>query len=254
MDDPNLMLGVLSNLAHVSMRLGRFDEAFAHLSEYRTLPSEWNMPESEDLELKLFSTSISLELAMHSQMGAFDKALELVPSVERGMERYRDLLGPVRKAGFYYQLAYVHLGAGQPGPALRWTQRLLNDVRMDDSAEIVSFGRILNLLLLWETGKHELIPYALRNMERLLQTRGRAYRFELLFLELMRAAARNNGREDLRPALERFQHDLALLEGDPSQQVVFDHFDAMAWADSKLSGRPFSELVRERALRSSKAA
>jgi hypothetical protein len=36
--------------------------------------------------------------------------------------------------------------------------------------------------------------------------------------------------------------------------VVFDHMDPIAWAESKLSGRSFADLVKERATRIEKAA
>lgn len=254
LDEPNLVIGVLSNLIYVTMRLGRYEEAFAQLKEFRTLPTRWAMPETEDLDLKLFSTSASLELTIHSQLGDFDKALELVPSVERGLAACAERMGPVRKAGFYYQLAYVHFGAGNTEKALRWINRLLNDVRIDESAEIISFGRMLNLLALMEIGKKDLLPYELRNTERYLRIRQRSHRFEPLLLEMVRGAMRARTTKQTQQVYQEFHDALLQLEHDPLEHAVFDHLDPIAWVQAKLSGRRFAEHVRERARRSDLAA
>ncbi|MEO8589544.1 MAG: hypothetical protein ABI432_09260 [Flavobacteriales bacterium] len=254
LDEPNLVIGVMSNLIYVAVRLGRYEEAFAMLQEFRTLPTRWGMPETEDLDLKLFSTSASLELTIHSQLGDFDKALEMVPSVERGLAACAERMGPVRKAGFYYQLAYIHFGAGQNEKALRWINRLLNDVHIDESAEIICFGRMLNLLTLLEVGKKDLLPYELRNTERYLRTRLRSHRFEPLFLDMVRKVTRARTPQAAQPAYQDFHDALLSLEHDPMEHAVFDHLDPIAWVRSKLSGRSFAELVRERAARSDLAA
>jgi tetratricopeptide (TPR) repeat protein len=254
LDEPHLVLSVLSNLIYVHVRLGAYEQAFELLHQFRTLPGLWEMPETEDLDLKLFCTSTSLELTIHCQMGAFEKALELAGSVERGLAQHEDRLGAVRKAGFYYQLAYAYFGAGQYQQALRWTNRLLNDVHIDESAEIVCFGRLLNLLAHIEGGKREMLPYALRSTERYLQTRGRAHKFEPVFLAMVHGIMKARDEQALRRTYEQFMLQLAPLETDPMEQVVFDHLDPLAWAESKLTGRSYGELVRERADRLGKAA
>jgi len=253
-DEPSLVISTLSNLIYVHVRLGLYDDAFSLLDRFRTIPAEWEMPETEDLDLKLFSTSTSLELTIHAQMGAFDKAVELVPCVKRGLTHHNERISPVRKAGFFYQLAYAYFGADQPDKALKWSNRLLNDVHIDDSAEIICFGRVLNLMAYIELDKTEQIPYALRSTERYFATRQRAYKFEPYFLELMHALMKAKSVTALREAYQHYYDMLLPLEHDPLEHAVFDHLDPIAWAQSKLTGLPFAELVKQRAQNVGRAA
>ncbi len=253
-DEPSAVLGVLSNLTYVCIRTGRYDEAQSVLREFRSIPMTWGMPETEDLELKLFSTSTSLELSMHCQVGSFSKALDLLPGVERRLAAQEDRIGPVRKAGFLYQIAYIYFGAGQVDQSLKWVHRLLNEVHIDESTEIVCFGRILHILGLWESGKHDQIPYTLRNTERFLHTRHRTHRFELLFLKMMRALLKAGPGMARTTVLQQFLEELRPIEADPMEQVVFDHLDPIAWAESKLGANYFADAVQERALRAKRAA
>ncbi|MBP6390819.1 MAG: hypothetical protein KA175_07790 [Flavobacteriales bacterium] len=254
LDEPNLALSVLSNLTYVCARTGRFEAGKQHLQEFQRAPSEWRMPENEDLDLKLFATSYSLELTLHTQLGDFDKAKALIPQVERGLIRHGNSLGALRKAGFHYQVAYTCLGIGDLGGASRWCHRLLNEVRVDEHEEIVCFARMLDLLVRIESGDHALLSYALRNTERYLRGKAHAHRYEDLFLDLVRSLRKARNAEATRGAFEHFRTGLLPLENDPLERSVFDHLDPIAWAESKLTGRPFAVLVRERALRSARAA
>jgi hypothetical protein len=254
LNEPNLVLSVLSNLAFVSVALGRYTESFAYLKAFRNTPAEWNMAENEDLDLKLFSTSYSLELGIHTRMGRVDLALELAPAVERGLERYGDRLGPVRKAGFQYQLAYARFLAGHTDEALRWANKLLDGLRTEDSSDLAVAGRTLYLALLLEANKKDLLPYALRNTERFLQNRDRMHRFEPLFMTLLRASLRARNMDELRSVFTTFRDALMPLADDPLERGVFDQFDALSWAESKATGRPLNEVVMDRAARTGQAA
>ncbi len=254
LQEPNVVLSVLSNLAFVCVALGLHDEALEHLKAFRNAPSDWNMPENEDLELKLFSTSYSLELGIYTRMGQGDRAMELVPSVERGLERYGTLLGPIRRAGFQYQLAYLHLMIGAPEETLRWVNRLLDELSAAESTDLAAAGRLLYLTALYETGKLDLLAYALRNTERSLKAWGCLHRFEPIFMRLMRTLLKAKDEEQRMRAFGTFTEDMATISKDPLEANVLDHFNALAWAQAKLGARSFAEVMREEAHRHDKAA
>lgn len=252
--EPTQILSVLSNLAFVCAALGRSEEALQHLNAFRTAPSVWNMPETEDLELKLFSTSYSLELGIHLQLGQSDSALALVPLIERGLERYGESLGPIRKAGFNYQVAYTLLLSGRVDEALHWTNRLLDELSSAESSELVTAGRLLYLVVLFETGKKDVLSYALRNTERFLKNRGHMQQSELIFLSLMRALTKAGDRSEQDQAYSSFQRAMADLAHDRKSMGVHDHFDASAWVEARSSARSLASVVRDIALRHRKAA
>jgi len=252
--EPSLLLGVLSNLAFVTARLGLPEEAFALLKEFRQAPAKRAMPENEDLDLKLFATSYSLELGLHCRIGDFRKAVDLLPNIERGLERHGSTIGPVRKAGFYFQMAYAAFGVGDTETALRLTNKLLNDISIDQTEEPICYGRLLHLILLYETGRTDLLPYALRNTSRFLQTRKRAHRTEQLLIGLVQSVSRSISPKRMGEQFQRFHDQLVAQEENTLERVLYDHLDPIAWAASKITGRSFAEIVKERSSRQRKAA
>jgi hypothetical protein len=253
-DEPNLILGVMSNLAYVTVQCGLYEEAFALLKRFRSLPGQWGMPENEDLDLKLFATTTSLELSMHLRLGDAEKAVKLIPVVERGLRDHAQRLGPVRRSLLQYECAYALFIAGQPEKALRWTNALLNATRHDDRSDVSGFTRLLHLLLLHETGKLDLLAYAHRNTERFMKLHGRQHRFEPRLLRVIAQLMQAHDEAGTRAALTAFRDDATALLDDPLERGVLDYMDPVAWAESKLNGLPFAECIRERARRVGRAA
>lgn len=246
-DEPNLLPGVLSNLVTVRMRCGRYAEALDGLREFKRLPLLMAEAPSPDLERKLFAMGSSLELMVLCRMGDFEKAMEKLPALEEGLERYGGHLSVIRRAGLWFQAAYACFGAGRPEKALRWCHRLLNESGIDAHTEVHALGRMLNLMVLLELDKRDLLPYALRNTERFLRAHDRTFRFEEALLAYVHEHLRAVRAADLLKARTRLRDGLSAIAKDPFEASVFDHFDPLAWAESKISGTSFSEAARERA-------
>lgn len=245
-DEPHRILAVLSNLAHVCMRTGRYAEAIGHLHAYRRAPAEWRMPRTGDLAMKLFATGMSMELGIHCASGDFGRALALVPAVEQGLQRHGSALGTLRRTGCMFQVAIAQLGGGNAAEALRWCHRLLNEAH-DGPGGMAAHARLLQLMLLLDIGDRDLLPYALRNTERYLKGRRHAHRGERLLLRLVHEQLKARDPREARAAYQRFHDALAPLADDPLEQPVFEHLDPLTWVRSHLTGRPYGQLVRERA-------
>ncbi len=246
-DEPNLLFSVLSNRIYVLAQLGRTQETEALLKEFRMLPATWPEAPSPDLEVKVFATGTSLELAMLARQGDFAKAIARTPAIEERMHCFDAQLSPLRKAGLLFQLAYAHFGAGDHEQALRYSHRQLNEGAIDADTEVHRFGRLLNLLVLMELDKKDLLPYAVRSMERHLADRGHDHPVERALLALAQQWRRFRTPVEARAALEALQDTLRTLAHDPRERAVYDHFDPLAWVVARLSGRPFADVVRERA-------
>lgn len=246
-DEPNLLFSVLSNRIYVLARLGRFAEAEGLLKEFRMLPATLPEAPSPDLEMKVFATATSLELAMLGRSGDFGKAVSKAAAIEQRLDEYEGRLGALRRSGLLFQLAYVHFGAGELDKALRYSHRQLNEGSVDEATEVHSFGRVLNLLIQVDMNKKDLLPYALRNIERYLTGAKRDFPLEKAVVELVRQQLKARNANTERAAYEQLRNVLVALEQDTRERAVYDHFDPLAWVESKLNGRPFAERVRQRA-------
>lgn len=184
-EEPNSYFSILTNIVYVASQLKDFDAVFHYLKKLRELPETLEVKNNEDLEIKLFSSANSIELTIYFLTGEFEKGLELIPQIENGFMLYAHKLNSVRKAFFYFNIAIIYFGAKKYNDALKWTNRLLNDIDINKSLDIYCFGQLLNLLIHIELKNKNLLPYGLRSTQRYLNTRNRYFKFETSFLELI---------------------------------------------------------------------
>jgi hypothetical protein len=245
-DEPNLRLGVMSNLAYVRMRLGQHAQALQGLKEFKLVPAQLPVAPSADMELKVFAMGASLELTVLCRMGEFDKAVAKLDAVQEQCARYSGRLSVLRLSSIRFQAAWACFGAGDMEGARRWSQELLNAKGVDQHPEIHSLGRLLYLLVLLGLGRTDLLTYELRNVDRFLRSHERDHGVERELVQYVRKRLRTTSLAEHQQAHTELVAGLTELEKDPLELGVFDHFDPLCYAIAQASGRPMSHVARER--------
>jgi len=252
-EEPDLMLGVMGNLAHVRMRLGRHQEALDGFREFRKIPLMMATVPSPDLEMKLFVMGSSLELSVLSAKGEFVKAEEHLAALEEGLGQFGDRASTVRRAELALQAAYVSFGAGDYDRALRWCNRLLNEKGIEAHTELHALGRMLNLVVLVELGKEDLLAYLVRNTQRALKLHGGPFALELVLLDHAQALAKPSATKHGKDLWQNLWQELVSTTKEPRERSVMDQIDLISWARAKAEDRGFAELVKEQWSASAKA-
>jgi hypothetical protein len=253
-EEPNIYFSVLTNIIYISSQLKKFDEAFFYLKKLREVPHAFDIRKNEDMEIKLFSSTFSIEITLYNTLGDFEKAMELVPAIEDGLDKYSGKINKLREAYFYSSIAVACFGAEKFSQALRWNNKILNDKSIEQHQDIHCFAKIFNLIVHIELKNESLIPYTYRSTHRYLKQRARVYKFENVILKFVeqlmrkklspsRSALADQGKKVLAEEYRSLCHELQSLEKDPLEQPVFEFFDFASWAQSKAENRYFREIV-----------
>jgi hypothetical protein len=241
--DPSIYLSVLSNAVHVAMRLGKWDEALDWSNKMNELPSFLDITPSEDLEIKIFAIAMSSQLTIHAQKGDFEMATLLVPQLEFGLKKMDERISSVRRAQLYFNIAVILFGADKMSEALKYINKLLNQVDIDKSKDIHCMAQIFNLVIHLELGNTELLPYALRSTQRFLETRSRNFAFEAIILDFVNECLKKRQSRTQSEMYGQLATDLKALLDNPYERSVFEYFDFLSWAKSKQEGKKFKEMV-----------
>lgn len=232
-EEPSTLLSTLSNAIYIAHALGHKEEAFENLRKLRELPQLLEERSNEDLLIKIFALSNSIELALHTEAGDFDAGMALIPAIEEGLLKYDDQLSSVRKAGFFFNIAILYFKARQLNESLKWINQLLNNIEIDKKQDIHCMGQILNLIVHLELGNKSLLPYALRSTQRFLETRQRVYRFESIFLDFVNEVLKVRREKSDAELFQALEEELSSLKNDPFEKQVFEYFDFHQWAAEK---------------------
>lgn len=246
-EEPNTYVSVLTNAIYVGMQLKRFDEAFLYLKKLRKVPDKLVINSNENLDIRLFNSAYSIELTLYALTGEFEQGLKIIPEVEAGLQKYHHKMSSVRKASFYFSIAILYFGTGDYSRSLKWINELLNNITIDESEDIHCFAQLLNLIIHLELGNKTLIPHTLKSVSRYLETRNRVYKFETAMLQFIGEVLKADEEEDEREMYTTLVEALKPLAKDPFESTALEQFDFMSWAESKVQGRPFKEIVREKA-------
>lgn len=244
-EEPNIYFSVLTNLIYVSTSLKRYGEVFELMKKLKAIPETLDTSRNEDLEIKLFSSALSIEITLYNTLNEFEKAIGLVPVIEKGLERFGDKINRLRKAYFFFNVAVAYFGVGKYSPALRWTNRLFSEPNIDENQDIYCFARILNLIIHIELENDDVIPYILNSTSRYLKTRNRVYKFESVFLEFIEQLNRCHNKENTEAIYKKLLMSLKKLSTDPYEKTVFEYFDFIAWCKSKIEHTTFREMIGE---------
>lgn len=238
---PNLYFSLLTNLIYAATKLKLYEKAQQYLKLLRDYTENENQP-TLDLEIKYFSSKCSLELFLLTEKGDFAQAEKLVPKILEAYQTFGDQINPLRKAYIDYKISIVYLSLGEFSKALSWTNRVLNEDRIDKNHDIHCFAQLINLILHYELKNNRFLPYALNTTKRYLKTRNRIYAFEEVFLKLISQLSRIEGVFDLEDKLVLIEKELIKLKNHPKERNVFEYFDFLTWVQSKLKRKTYLEM------------
>ena len=147
---------------------------------------------------------------------------------------------------YYVNLAYAQFANGQLRSAAASLHRVLNDHRVGFRNDVLRTARILHLMVNYDLGEHELLPYLIRSTYRLIAGCNHLHRFERALLRLLRRLANVAGNDALFRELRLMRDELAIIAGDPREHEASTAYVILAWIDSKLTGVDLGELLRRK--------
>lgn len=245
-DDPDLLPGVMGNLAHVRMRMGRRQEALDGFREFRKVPLQMASTLSPDLQMKLFVMGTSLELSVLAMKGDFNEAMEHLAGLEDGLARYGERTSTMRRAELALQAAYACFGAGCMDLALRWSNRMLNEKGIAAHKELHALGRMMNMAILMDLGKTDLLAYVTRNTQRYLRQHGGVFGMESLLIKYADALSKARPGAARNTIWAMLADDLSRAAEDRREANVLDQIDLVTWARSRAGNLSFTALVKAR--------
>ncbi|MFL5764617.1 MAG: hypothetical protein ACJ77K_11800 [Bacteroidia bacterium] len=246
-EEPNIYFSVLTNEIYVGSQLKKYKEVFSSLKKLRLALVEFENGKNEDLEVKLFSSAMSIELSIYMQTAEFEKGIELAPKIEEKLAKYPGKFTKLREAYFYFNVAAMYFGAERYSLALKWINKLLNSPNFEESENIYCFAQIMSLIIHIELKHDDFVPTAFKSVYRYLSSRNRVYKFENVFLDFIGKILKTTKREEQNKYYRELKNALVELKDDAFEMAAFEYFDFISWAESKVQRVPFRVIKEETA-------
>lgn len=242
----NSYFSLLTNAIYVSEKLAYHTDATQFLKTLKSISVNFSAAQNEDIQIKLFASSSSIELSLLIHRGDYKQAENLIPVIEKGLLNFGDKVSPLRKAFIQFKLASIQLGLKNYSAALKWINSILNDTEIDENEDILSYTQILGLLVHLEMKHNQLLPYSLKSTQRFLKSRNRLFAFEKVFLQFISNRIKCQNEFDAEILWEDLYKELSNIREDSFEGIALEYFDFITWSESKFKKIPFTELLQEK--------
>ena len=226
------------------VNLQRNKEIKPYLEKIRSIAT-YNIREN----ILLWITSYKLVLGVTMKSGDYDLAKNIVEEIDSGIDFYSDQIPSTDIVLFKFNSAIVHFINNNYSKSIKALNEIINDNDLSLRDDIQSFARIIRLIVFWEKGEEELLPYATLSTYRFLYKRNKLYKFESIVLQFIKEKSPHiNTRGQLKTAFIDLKEKLEKQLKDPLEKKALDYFDFITWIESKISKKEFKQLIKEKIL------
>lgn len=171
-------------------------------------------------------------LNIHFLNGTYEEGINDLPSTLRRIKRYKDRMAPHRVMVFYYKIAWMYLGAGDPGKAVTYINLIINDDIEDFREDIQSYSRLLYLMAHYDLDNLDLLPYLVRTVDAFFKKMETSNKLQTRSLKFFKKIQTVPISERI-AVFEEFKNDLEEIEKDPFEKRAFLYLDILNWARAR---------------------
>ncbi|MEM6263982.1 MAG: hypothetical protein AAGI38_15825 [Bacteroidota bacterium] len=217
------------------------------LEKLRTIPERFRLKQGmvKTIERQIIN-SYDTEMLVYLQGDEVSRGLSLIPELEQILEKQEGRLLPHHKTIFAYRIAMTYFYAGKYRLASRWNNRALNEHPRQFRQDVYGLVLNLNLLLQYQTGKHDVLMYSLQSYERYVKQQEKPHRFEKCLHDLLTRLVKFGHEREKREALfQQFEEKLQELSNDPFEKAALVDFNYSAWVTAQLEDTNIQKVFEQ---------
>ncbi len=189
-------------------------------------------------------------LNQHFLEGTFKEGIDIVPEIIDGLKEYNIYLDRHRTLVFYYKIASLYFGAGDPDTAIDYLNKIIN-WKVDLRSDLQCYARLLHLIAHYELGNFQLLEYLIKSVYRFMSKMNNLSRVEEEIFNFLRKSFYLSAKK-LKPEFEKLLHTMKQFEQNKFEIRAFAYLDIISWLESKVYDVPVYKVIRDKYLSHSK--
>lgn len=243
-----LYLKGLHNLLNALFNVLHYDKFVEVLNELNRFPEQYDISSDRNIEGLYYQYHFIHSIKRHYLEGTFTEGTRLIPELKRIIDSDLYNWDNHRIMVFYYRIASLYFGSGDPNNAIHYLNLIINQKNPDYRADIQCFSRILSLIAHYELGNAQLVEYQVKSVYRFLSKMEELHEVHQEIFRFLRRLPRIQ-EQDLKKEFIKLKEKLERLEQDPFEKRPFLYLDIISWLESKIQDRPVQDIIREKFLR-----
>ncbi len=237
---------VQNNLLHNYQELKDWEQFESILKNVRETADRYAPNITSTEQAIIFETSYVQELQHHFRARRFDRAMEILPRVEAMLEKYDGVIVFEFRIDILFTIAKIFFYQDDLDAALDWVNRIIIEDKPSAADDVVCFARLLNLLIHYGLGHHELLRYEIKSTKRFLTKKKRLFQVENLLLRFLNRLAGQYETEKKMALYHAFSEQLEeVVTEEAYEGNALRYLNLRLWLQHRIQQRPLLDVVRE---------
>ncbi|MBG8555508.1 hypothetical protein [Hymenobacter guriensis] len=228
--------------AYNMLYYSRFEEVLTRLEAYAADPERRTSP---NIDMLLFLYIYTNRINGYFMRGQFTEGLKIVPELLENLENFRLQMDSHRRLVFYYKIASLYFGSGQPDKAIEYLNKVIYFKEASLREDIQCFARILNLIAHYEAGRDESLDYQIRSVYRFLGKMNDQQQMQEAIFKFLRSLG-DVAPSQLKESFLKLKNKLIVIAENPYERRPFLYLDIISWLESKIENVPVQDIIRRR--------
>ena len=192
---------------------------------------------SQDEEVLKFENTYYLEQLYYLNTNQFEKAKNLIPTLEAGMKKYARNISNSRKQTISYNIVIIYFLYEEYGEATVWINSIMQ-MSKDSRKDLQNAIKLLELICQYELENFELLHYLLRNTKRFFDEKNPDFALGYIILKLFRKSLKKQlSKEDYKICLNN------IYNSEHIQPEFAPYEELEIWLKSKISKSKMLDLT-----------
>ncbi|MFK7904309.1 MAG: hypothetical protein AB8B69_04250 [Chitinophagales bacterium] len=241
---------ICHNLLYNCIKLKHYDEFKGIMDKVKVIPEKKQYAEKLSFYdyAQIFDTTRGLLMRYYFNTRQFENALELIPSIKKGLWKFRIALDDETKIYHYFEVGKLLFHVGDLDNALEWVSEVDSYEKQTGSDGLICYARILKLFIYYDLGDSyfDLLQYEIKSTKRFLQKKNRFYQVEETILKYLYRLVSTSSIDLTRELYVKFKADFQYLMQQKFEESASSYLDLTYWLDSKIEQVPLKDvLVRD---------
>ncbi len=225
-------LSTFNNMLIDSLIIGKFDILIEGINRLVLIPKRKEFKTIKNIESRIFRQRFLLLLNWSLRQQEFEKVLEWIPEIEKGLKLYGNEVEKHHRITFYYLISYLLFQSKYYDQALKWNNFILNTIKEDVVKEIFNFSRVLNLLIHYELGNYSLLESLLQSTPKYLKARRNIYATEKALFRFFNKILNIINKKEKQEIINKFKKEVSNLYEIQKEKRVFNYLDLRYWINT----------------------
>ncbi|MCC6691163.1 MAG: hypothetical protein IT235_06475, partial [Bacteroidia bacterium] len=177
------------------------------------------------------------------------KVEQVIEDVETWLSKNESKADKLNVSSMIYFLSHICFFNGYLKRSVYWLNSLINNYSERVENYVYSSARLLALVLNYELGNYEQIPYLAKSTRRFLLKRKQLFEFEKIMLDFFSIKLPGLN-EEKKERLRSFKKLRKNLQADKKSELrkrrVLQYFDVFRWIDSKIEEKTYMDIIKKK--------